>query len=148
LARLPQSAMSHQRRLRFLVWSRKSQPHPSPPHSLTLANLTFDCLRPTLLADFWAAALGFETTPDSDDEGARVRHPDRRRPYYYFERVETPKSGKNRFHMDLRAEDMEAEVARRADLGATRLRLNDDEYGTWTVMADPEGNELCVMPGA
>ena len=47
-------------------------------------------------------------------------------------------------HFDVMAPDPEAEVARLVDLGATRL-ADMEEYGyTWTVMADPEGNEFCV----
>ena len=116
--------------------------------SLVITNLTFDCLRPLALAEFWAEALGgYEKLPDSDDEGAAIRRTDRTGVRFFFEKVEEPKTVKNRFHMDLRAKDMEAEVQRLISLGAARLRGYDGEMGTWTVMADPEGNEFCVMPG-
>ena len=61
-----------------------------------------------------------------------------------FARAPEPKTAKNRMHLDLMAHGVEAEVARLVDLGATRV-ADVAEYGfTWTVMADPEGNEFCV----
>ena len=61
-----------------------------------------------------------------------------------FVKVPEPKIAKNRIHLDLMAPDPEAEVDRLVKLGATWV-ADLDEYGhTWTVMADPEGNEFCV----
>ncbi|MFC6343180.1 VOC family protein, partial [Nocardioides hankookensis] len=65
-------------------------------------------------------------------------------PTWLFVRVPEPKTAKNRLHLDVAAPDVEAEVTRLVGLGATRV-ADTDEYGyTWTVMADPEGNEFCV----
>jgi hypothetical protein len=60
----------------------------------------------------------------------------------------TPKTVKNRVHLDLRGESMAAEVARLTALGATFIaeRTLGDAL-RWTVMADPEGNEFCVSGG-
>jgi len=56
--------------------------------------------------------------------------------------VPEPKTAKNRLHLDVIAADPEAEIARLVELGATRI-ADRDEYGyTWTLMADPEGNEF------
>ena len=53
---------------------------------------------------------------------------------------------KNRWHIDLNAEDRDAEVGRLIGLGARRLRdVVNESGGEWTVMQDPEGNEFCVM---
>jgi predicted enzyme related to lactoylglutathione lyase len=61
-----------------------------------------------------------------------------------FVKVPELKTAKNRLHLDLAAPDVEAEVARLVELGAARV-ADTEEYGyTWTVMADPEGNEFCV----
>jgi hypothetical protein len=55
-----------------------------------------------------------------------------------------PKTVKNRVHVDLETDDREKETARLLELGATR-GADHDEYGqSWTVMADPEGNEFCI----
>ncbi|MEU0966616.1 VOC family protein [Streptomyces sp. NPDC005917] len=64
-----------------------------------------------------------------------------------FQRVPEGKSGKNRFHIDLHAEEGQRseEVARLEALGAKVLRHVSEPAGAWTVMADPEGNEFCVQ---
>ncbi|MER8042224.1 VOC family protein [Streptomyces sp. NPDC094032] len=86
---------------------------------------------------------------------AAVRHPDdpfdpasdtglgRR---VLFQRVPEPKTVKNRLHLDLHPAPgtRETEVARLTALGATVLREMAEQGGSWTVMADPEGNEYCV----
>ena len=59
--------------------------------------------------------------------------------------VSEQKSEKSRVHVDLHADDMAAEVARLEGLGAQRLRANAFSDTRWTVMADPEGNEFCVV---
>jgi predicted enzyme related to lactoylglutathione lyase len=65
-------------------------------------------------------------------------------PTWIFARVAEPKTAKNRVHLDLMAPDLEVEIVRLVELGAARL-ADREEYGyTWTVMADPEGNEFCV----
>ena len=52
---------------------------------------------------------------------------------------------KNRLHLDLRPEDQAAEVARLEALGATRVDVGQGDDVTWVVLADPEGNEFCVL---
>jgi predicted enzyme related to lactoylglutathione lyase len=64
-----------------------------------------------------------------------------------LQRVPEPKSAKNRMHLDLRVPDLDAEVARVEALGARRITaLPVEEDGwTWHVLADPDGNEFCVL---
>ena len=54
---------------------------------------------------------------------------------------------KNRFHLDLRPDDQDVEVARAESLGARRVEIgqSDDPNTTWVVLADPEGNEFCIL---
>ena len=62
-----------------------------------------------------------------------------------FQKVPEPKRAKNRVHLDFRSEDMAAEVERLLGLGATlHRRALARATITWTVLADPEGNEFCV----
>ena len=65
-------------------------------------------------------------------------------PRYLFQRVQEPKRHKNRLHLDLRSDDLEAEVARLIDRGAVELYRIDANV----TMADPEGNEFCINTGA
>ncbi|HEX2770986.1 MAG TPA: VOC family protein, partial [Micromonosporaceae bacterium] len=54
------------------------------------------------------------------------------------------KKVKNRLHIDLRPEDQEAEVERLVDMGARHVDIGQRNVG-WVVLADPEGNEFCVL---
>lgn len=117
-------------------------------------NITFDCRDPHLLAGFWAAALGFVDDPenpnDPGDPEALVVDPTGRRPGLQFIPVPEGKEVKNRVHLDLqpdRARD--AEVERLVALGAALVDDHRRPDGTgWAVLADPEGNELCIERSA
>ena len=107
--------------------------------------LVLDCTDADLLADFWAAALGYERYGSSGPYRSLV-DPDGVSPKLILQIVDEPKTGKNRMHLDVHAADIEAEAQRLVGLGATRLRDEPFvETGTsWILMADPEGNEFCV----
>lgn len=112
--------------------------------TLTVHSITFDCVEPRRLAEFWSAALDF-TTERMEDDLASVEDPRGEVPRLLFLQVPEEKPVKNRVHLDLRAGDMEAEVERLVGLGATKLRVFDFGSGdVFTVMQDPEGNEFCV----
>jgi predicted enzyme related to lactoylglutathione lyase len=66
-----------------------------------------------------------------------------------LQRVPEPKHGKNRMHMDIITEDVEAEVKRLEALGARRLHDGVLSFGPtrWLTMADPENNEFCISTG-
>ena len=110
---------------------------------LRLANVTFDCADPRRLAEFWSRALGY-MIKDANEFFAALTPPAEGQPNVLFMKVPEPRTVKNRVHLDLMADDREAEVERLVGLGATRGGTLD-EYGvTWTVLQDPEGNELCI----
>ncbi|MFD0687525.1 VOC family protein [Actinomadura fibrosa] len=104
-----------------------------------------DCADPDTLADFWAAALHYERG-EFDPPYVRLTDPRGKGPIILLQRVPEPKSGKNRMHPDLRIDDMDAELARVTGLGARVVRgpFVDDGWPT-TVLADPEGNEFCLI---
>jgi predicted enzyme related to lactoylglutathione lyase len=115
-----------------------------------LENICVDAVDPDRLATFWAEVLGWRRTYDGADEvvlqppaGSRE---DGIVPDLLFLRVPEAKAGKNRLHLDLRPADRDAEVARVEALGARRADVGQDESEvTWVVLADPEGNEFCVL---
>jgi predicted enzyme related to lactoylglutathione lyase len=116
--------------------------------TVQITTVTFDCADPMRLASFWAAALGSELAPGSDPDGARVQDPAGVSDGLYFQPVPEAKAVKNRVHIDLRPSgSMAAEVARLQELGATIVGRVDEGGSFWTVMQDPEGNELCVLRG-
>lgn len=110
-----------------------------------IGNITVDCAQPAALRDFWASAIGY--VPEGEGDGwAAARPVQVRYPRLYFQRVPEGKIAKNRWHLDINATDMEAEVERLASLGAVRGRPVEENGERWTTMLDPEGNEFCVQP--
>lgn len=112
---------------------------------MTLAweQLAVDCSDPVALGRWWAEALRWIVVND-DPEEFEIRAEVDRFPGLIFLRVPEGKSLKNRLHLDLRPEDQDAEVARLEELGALRIDIGQGE-STWVVLADPEGNEFCVL---
>jgi hypothetical protein len=108
-----------------------------------------DSTDPDRLAAFWQQAIGWRRTHEEPDEvvlePAAGSPEDGISPDLLFLRVPEQKSGKNRLHIDLRPLDQDAEVARLIGLGATRVQLGQPDDATWVVLADPEGNEFCVL---
>lgn len=115
--------------------------------SLRWECLTVDCADPNALARFWQEALGWRRIVDTEIEvviaapsGLPTNHPD-----LLFLQVPDVKGAKNRLHLDLRPDDRDAEVARLVALGARRVDIGQVGDESWVVMADPEGNEFCVL---
>lgn len=109
-----------------------------------LRYVTIDCADSTRVASFWAAALGWAVVYDQAD-GALVADSARGYPQLYLQPVPEPKTGKNRAHVDLEADDIEREIDRLCALGAVLISRSFPPGGAKAaVMGDPEGNEFCV----
>lgn len=110
-----------------------------------LTEVLFDCADPARLADFWSRVLGYELT-DSNNDAAVLEDPEGSGVTVVFLKVPEPKTVKNRVHVDLspRDRDQAEEVERVIALGATKIDIGQDEP-SWVVLADPEGNEFCVL---
>jgi hypothetical protein len=133
--------------------------------------VTFDCSAPHDLADWWAAALGWDVEPSNEDfirsmidkgfatdddtthhrgvlvwkTGQAIRHPESGR-RVLFQQVPEGKTVKNRVHLDVRiGTDTRQDVVEwLVAAGATVLWEGQQGPQAWTTMADPEGNEFCV----
>jgi catechol 2,3-dioxygenase-like lactoylglutathione lyase family enzyme len=116
---------------------------------LSIQCFNLDTTDPDRIATFWEAALGWRRTYETPDEV--VLEPpsgspqDGVAPDLLFLRVPEGKTVKNRWHPDLRPTDQAAEVARLEGLGASRTDVGQGDGVTWVVMADPDGNEFCVL---
>lgn len=116
--------------------------------SLRLSHTTWDALDPHPIAEFWRKLLGWQIQePDSyhpgSDECYLVS------PHGYtilFFRVPDAKKVKNRAHMDLVPDDStrDEQVDRAVELGAAVVDDRRSDLG-WVVLADPEGNEFCIL---
>ncbi|MGW9479197.1 VOC family protein [Saccharomonospora azurea] len=116
--------------------------------------LAIDCADPRALARFWCAVLGYEVQDEGDgvvtiaspsvpEGGAR---PGPVPPTLTFAPVPEGKTVKNRLHIDVNPtdRDQDDEVRRLLDLGARRVDVGQGD-ASWVVLADPEGNEFCVL---
>ncbi len=118
-----------------------------------LLHLTIDSTDPSSIASFWAAALGWEVTED-DPDGAVVESvptgfsmPRVGEIPLEFLPVAEPKVTKNRIHLDLVSTSLDHQAAlvdKVLSLGATHLDIGQGDV-PWVVLADPEGNEFCVL---
>ena len=120
--------------------------------------VVLDCVDVGAQARWWAEVLGWQTVYEAPDEVVIVpphalekadsTPVEERGPGLVFVPVPEGKQVKNRLHMDLApraADDQAAEVARLESLGATRVEVGQTSDVGWIVLADPEGNEFCVL---
>ncbi|OUE08921.1 Glyoxalase-like domain protein [Clavibacter michiganensis] len=118
--------------------------------SARIRHVAIDCRDPHALSLFWAGVTGFAEDPDDPnlprEDAAWLGDPVSGLGII-LQRVDAPKTGKNRVHLDLAPDDRtrDEEVERVLALGAALVadRRNADGSG-WVVLADPEGNEFCV----
>jgi hypothetical protein len=111
-----------------------------------LSCICIDSINPHPLAEFWSAVLGWDII-EEDDEGVSLAPPEGGPPTLDILQVPETKSGKNRLHLDLRPDNttFEVELDRLEHLGAVRVNVGQHPDVTWQVLADPEGNEFCLL---
>lgn len=113
-----------------------------------LEAITIDCADALALARFWGALFDTEIA-SSEGEGPTYvdLRPTAEIPTLRFQRVPEPKSVKNRVHLDIQVADLDEACARAEALGGRRISAQVfEEFGyRWIVMADPEGNEFCLV---
>lgn len=110
---------------------------------LAMRAVVFDTTDPVSLAAFWSEVT---SAPIRHDSGEYVIVG--WDPTLAFQYVSHPTPGKNRLHLDLRADDEEsadAEIERIVELGATRIGSVEMRDVSWVVLADPDGNEFCLF---
>ena len=108
--------------------------------SLVLEQIVVDARDPVALGRWWVEALRWIIVNDDPDE-FEIRPQADRLPGLIFEPVDDRKQVKNRLHLDLRPDDQDERLIA---LGASRVDVGQGE-APWVVLADPEGNEFCVL---
>ncbi len=111
--------------------------------SLEWEQTIVDANVPASLGSWWREALGWVIV-NEDPEEFEIRPAADRFPGLLFVRVDEAKATKNRHHLDFRPDDQAREVTRLLNLGASRLDIGQGRQ-TWVVLADPEGNEFCIL---
>ena len=114
---------------------------------LRIAQLTLDVQNIDVMTAFWSAALGYRVEA-GDDGNATLLPPDDAPPgsqHMWLQASAGPKNGKNRAHPDLTTDNPEAEAERLIELGARRADVGQTGEEPYIVMADPEGNEFCIL---
>ncbi len=115
-----------------------------------ITELVLDAHDPDLLARFWCTVLGYVEL-DRVDGSIEIGPPEAGfggpQPTIVFDRTDEPKSGKLRLHIDINAtdRDQEAELDRLLAAGARRADIGQTGNESWYVLADPEGNEFCLL---
>jgi catechol-2,3-dioxygenase len=111
-----------------------------------IANVVIDARQPTVVADFWCAVLGWRVL-ETDAGIVTIGPDDGSWPVIDVVPVPEPKSVKNRLHLDLRADGVATadELLRLLSLGARRVDVGQSPDSSWVVLADPEGNEFCLL---
>jgi Glyoxalase-like domain len=110
--------------------------------------LVLDCAEPKRLASFWREALDYRDFYTDANLAVLVPKEGIASPLL-LQGVPEPKAGKNRMHVDIVVDDVEAEVRRLQGLGARRIDDGVQSFGgtRWVRMSDPEQNEFCVSSG-
>jgi predicted enzyme related to lactoylglutathione lyase len=111
--------------------------------ALRFEETVLDCNDPKRVGAFWAELLG-NPLGGPDDEGDYWIAPADGGPEMIFVAVPEAKAVKNRLHIDLRPDDQDYEVDRAIALGARHVDVGQREV-SWVVLADPEGNEFCIL---
>jgi len=105
--------------------------------------MNVDANGPVPLGRWWQRALGWVVVDETPDV-FEIRPTRDQLPGLLFVRVPEAKTVKNRLHLDFRPDDQDLEIERLLALGASRVDIGQGER-SWIVLADPEGNEFCVL---
>lgn len=112
--------------------------------ALEWEQVVVDAADPAALSRWWADVLGWVVVSDGDDDEYEIRPAPDRMPGLLFVAVPEKKTLKNRLHLDFRPTDQEAEVQKFLSAGAVHADVGQGD-ATWVTLADPEGNEFCIL---
>ena len=103
-----------------------------------------DAFDPPRLGRWWAEVLDYRVEREDPDE-VHVVPADDAHPRLVFLQSPEAKAAKNRLHIELDPDDRDAEAERLVNMGARHVDVGQAPDATWVVLADPEGNEFCLL---
>ncbi|MDV6012492.1 VOC family protein [Haloechinothrix sp. LS1_15] len=109
---------------------------------IRIGSIVINCADIEAMTDFWTQAL--DLVPATRESGEHFRVLRGERVNLSLQHSDTPVSARDQMHLDLYSDEKEEQVQRMLDLGATKVRENNDPEDTYVVMRDPEGNEFCI----
>ena len=118
--------------------------HADVPHSVQLLEIAIDALDIAAVRPFWKAVFGYVGEPGSDGPADPLVDPDFLGPAIWFQQMDRARAERNRVHFDLCVPHDEASLRIGAALAAGGRLLSDRRAPAFWVLADPEGNEVCV----
>jgi 4a-hydroxytetrahydrobiopterin dehydratase len=117
---------------------------PGSTRTVQLMEIGIDALDITAIRPFWKAVLGYTDEPGHDEPDDAIVDPDWQGPAIWFQQMDAPRPQRNRIHFDIRVPREEANRRIEAAIAAGGRLTYDAEAPAFWVLADPEGNEICV----
>ncbi|MGW5878126.1 VOC family protein [Nocardiopsis terrae] len=114
------------------------------PRAVQMLEIAVDALRPERIRPFWKAVLGYVCEPGHDGPRDPLVDPLGQGPAVWFQQMEHPRPQRNRIHFDVCVPHDEARARLRAALGAGGVLVAEERAPAFWVLADAEGNEVCV----
>ena len=114
----------------------------APPTAIAELEIALDVMVQADVEPFWRAVLGYDEKGDGDD--GELVDPAGRLPTLWFQQMDEPRTQRNRFHLDLTVPHDVAEERLARALGAGGRLVSDEHAPSWWVLADAEGNEVCL----
>ena len=112
--------------------------------SVQRLEIAIDALDIPAIRPFWRAVMGYTDEPGRDVDSAAVTDPADQGPAIWFQQMDAPRPQRNRIHFDITVPHDEAQRRLDAALAAGGKLLSDEEAPAFWILADPEGNEICV----
>ncbi len=114
------------------------------PRPVQMLELAIDAIDIPAIRPFWKAVLGFVDEPGLDDDDNAIADPAGQLPSIWFQQMDEPRPQRNRIHLDAIVAHDEAQARVRAALDAGGVLVSDAEAKAFWVLADAEGNEICI----
>jgi 4a-hydroxytetrahydrobiopterin dehydratase len=114
------------------------------PRPVQMLEMAIDALDIPAIRPFWKAVMAYADEPGRGGPGDAIVDPAGQGPAIWFQQMDAPRPQRNRVHFDITVADDEADARLRAALGAGGRLVDDSFARSFWVLADAEGNEVCV----